>query len=192
MDLWVSVNPVADTFERFIFTDPEGERRLLAFMTLLRNEAHVGRFVLSFDDQPTTLRELFRHLSATARAPPPLTSSSPGGSPRDCRPASRSGCARRSTATRTWATAPGPTGNRSSRGFPPFPRRSASSGRARRCLSPTITRADIEATRARLGGRPLLLYDNPLVEEYDEPDALGIVLAPPRGRDPGLRDVVAA
>jgi hypothetical protein len=191
MDLWVSVNPVADTFERFIFTDPEGERRLLAFMTLLRNEAHVGRFVLSFDDQPTTLRELsdiFRYGASAAPAHLELARRIAAGLP---------------PGVALWLCASvycdahlgdgsGPYGKPFLEGLPSLPSTIGIVWTGPKVLSPTITRADIEATRARLGGRPVLLYDNPLVEEYDEPDALGIVLAPPRGRDPGLRDVVAA
>lgn len=59
-------------------------------------------------------------------------------------------------------------------------------------LSPTITVADLEATRRRLGGRPLLLYDNFTVENFNEDDAMALILGALRGREPGIRDVVAA
>jgi hypothetical protein len=191
MVLWVSVNPVGDTFERFVFTDPEGERRLLAFMALLRNDAHVRRVVLSFDDQPTTLRELsdiFRYGASAAPAHLELARRIAAGLP---------------PGVALWLCASvycdahlgdgsGPYGKAFLAGLPALPSTIGIVWTGPRVLSPTITRTDIEATRARLGGRPILLYDNPVVADFDERDALGIVLAPPRGRDPGLRDVVAA
>jgi hypothetical protein len=191
MDIWVSINPVADTAERFVFTDPDGEQRLLAFVRLLRKDADVRRVVLSFDDQPTSLRELsdiFRYGASSAPAhldlARRLASELPPG-------------------VALWLCASvycdahlgdgsGPYGKALLEGLPALPATIGIVWTGPRVISPTITRADIEAARARLGGRPILLYDNALVNDYDERDALGLVLAPPRGRAPGLRDVVAA
>ena len=191
MEIWTSINPVDDTREKFVFTDPDGERRLLAFMTRLRNEAHVRRVVLSFDDQPTVLRELsdvFRYGASAAPAHLDLARRIAAGLP---------------AGVALWLCASvycdahlgdgsGPYGKAFLAGLPALPPSIGIVWTGPKVLSPTIKRADIEATRARLGGRPILLYDNAVVNDYDEPDALGIVLAPPRGRDPGLRDVVAA
>jgi hypothetical protein len=58
-------------------------------------------------------------------------------------------------------------------------------------VSPKVTRADIEATRARLGGRPLLLYDNFPMSDGAPPDAIALALIPLAGRDPGIADVLA-
>jgi hypothetical protein len=191
MDLWVSVNPVADTAERFVFTDPEGEQRLLAFMRLLRKEAGVRRVVLSFDDQPTALRELsdvFRYGASSAPAHLDLARRLASGLPPDV---ALWLCASAYCDTQL-GDGSGPYGKAFLAGLPALPATIGIVWTGPRVLSPTITRADIEATRARLGGRPLLLYDNGLVDAYDAQDALGLELAPPRGRAPGVRDVVAA
>lgn len=191
MEIWASTNPVDDTREKFVFTDPDGERRLSAFMTLLRNEAHVRQMVLSFDDQPMTLHELsdiFRYGASSAPAHLELARRLAAGLPRDvafwfcaavyCDAHLRDGS--------------GPYGKPFLAGLSALPSSIGIVWTGPKVLSPTVTRADIESTRARLGGRPMLFYDNSLTNEYDVADALGIVLAPPRGRDPGIRDVVAA
>jgi hypothetical protein len=56
--------------------------------------------------------------------------------------------------------------------------------------SPTITRAELEATRARLGNRPLLLMDSFPENDNDEDDAIAVMLGAVRGREAGIRDVV--
>lgn len=191
MEIWVSINPVADTRERFIFTDPDGERRLLAFARMLRRRAGVRRIVLSFDDQPTELRELsdiFRYGLSAAPAHLDLARRVALSLPAN---------------VALWLCASaycdshlgdgkGPYANAFLRGLPSIPREIGIVWTGPRVLSPSITRADLEATRARLGGRELLLYDNFPVNDYDEKDALGLFLAALRGRDPGIRDVVAA
>jgi hypothetical protein len=191
IDIWVSVNPVADTAERFVFTDPDGERRLLAFMQLLRKEAGVRRVVLSFDDQPTTLRELsdvFRYGASSAPAHLDLARRLASGLP----PGVALWLCASVYCDAQLGDGSRPYGKAFLAGLPTLPPTIGIVWTGPRVISPTITRADIEATRARLGGRPILLYDNALVHDYDEPDALGMVLAPPRGRAPGLRDLVAA
>ena len=191
MDVWVSINPVADTFEQFVFTDPDGERRVLAFATLLRKSAEVRRIVLSFDDQPSTLRELsdvFRYGASSAPAHLDLVRRLAFRLPRG---------------VALWLCASvycdshlgdgsGPYGKAFLEGLPALPPDIGIVWTGPRVLSPTITRADVAATRARLGGRPILFYDNSLTNDYDVEDALGLVLAPPRGRAPEIREVVAA
>ena len=191
MDVWVSVNPVGDTFERFVFTDPDGERRLIGFATLLRERADVRRIVLSFDDQPTALRELsdvFRYGASSAPAHLDLARLLASRLPRG---------------VALWFCAAvysdahlgdgsGPYGKAFLAGLKTLPQDIGIVWTGTDVFSPTITRADIAATRARLGGRQLLFYDNSLTNDYDAEDALGLVLAPPRGRAPEVREVVAA
>jgi len=57
LDPWVSINPVADGPAPFVFSDPAGEDRIVAFAALLRKRAGIRHLVLSFDDQPTELTE---------------------------------------------------------------------------------------------------------------------------------------
>ena len=191
MDLWVSINPVADTGERFVFSDPDGERRLLAFAAMLRKQAGVRRIVLSFDDQPTELRELsdvFRYGLSAAPAHLDLARRMASGLPKDVAPWL---CAAAYCDTHL-GDGTGAYGKAFLAGLPALSPDVGIVWTGPKVLSPTITREDLEATRARLGGRRLLLYDNVLVKDHDEANALGLVLAPLRGRAPGIREVVAA
>jgi beta-N-acetylglucosaminidase-like protein len=191
MDLWISVNPVADTSERFVFTDPEGERRLLAFVALLHKDAGVRRVVLSFDDQPTVLSDLsdiFRYGASSAPAHLDLARRLASGLP----PGVALWLCASAYCDTHLGDGSGPYGKAFLEGLPSISPAIGIVWTGPKVLSPTITRADIDATRARLGGRPILLYDNGLVNDYDEGDALGMNLAPPRGRAPGIRDAVAA
>jgi hypothetical protein len=190
MDLWVSINPVADTGERFVFSDPDGERRIVAFAAMLRKQAGVRRIVLSFDDQPTELRELsdvFRYGASTAPAHLDLARRVASGLPRDVAPWLRASI----SCDAQLGDGTGPYAKAFLRELPSIPREIGIVWTGPKVLSPTITRADLEATRSRLGGRQILLYDNSLVNDYPEGDALGLVLAPLRGRAPGIRDLVA-
>jgi len=191
MDLWVSINPVAETGGKFVFTDPDGERRLLAFVTLLGKQAGVRRIVLSFDDQPTTLRELsdiFRYGASAAPAHLDLTRRLASSLSRD---------------VALWLCASaysdvhlgdgtGPYTRAFLAGLPSLPPGIGIVWTGPTVLSPTITRADLEATRARLGGRPLFLYDNFPVNDDAYDDTMALILGALRGREAGIRDVVAA
>ncbi len=191
MEIWVSINPMGDTREGFVFSDPDGERRILEFARLLRRKARVRRIVLSFDDQPNELSELsdiFRYGSSAAPAHLDLTRRIARGLPDGvalwlC--ASAYCDAHLGDGTSPYAHA-------FLRELPSIPREIGIVWTGPRVLSPSITRAELAATRARLGGRRILLHDNFLVNDYEERNALGLVLAALRGRDPGLRDVVAA
>ncbi len=191
MDVWISINPVADSFERFVFSDPDGERRLLNFATMLRKDANVRRIVLSFDDQPTTLRELsdvFRYGASSAPAHLDLARRVSLAQPQDV---AWWLCASVYCDTHL-GDGSGAYGNAFLAGLPALPSTIGIVWTGPNVLSPTITDGDIAATRSRLGGRPLLLYDNALTNDFDEEDALGMVLAPLRGRAPGIRDLAAA
>jgi len=191
MDLWISINPVADTFGAFVFSDPEGERRLLAFVTLLEEKAGVRRIVLSFDDQPTELRELqdvFRYGASSAPAHLDLVRRLAAALPPDV---ALWMCA----ATYCDAHLGDGQGLYSKpflAGLATLPPGIGIVWTGPKVLSPTITRANLEATRARLGGRPLFLYDNLPVSESDERDEMALMLGALRGREAGIRDVVAA
>ncbi len=191
MDLWVSINPVADSGERFVFSEPDGERRLLAFATMLRKKAGVRRIVLSFDDQPTTLRELadvFRYGGSSAPAHLDLARRVALGLPRDV----HFWMCASSYCDAHLGDGTGPYTKAFLAGLPALPPDMGIVWTGPSVLCPTITRADLAATRARLGGRQLLLYDNFPVSGDDESDAMALILGALRGRDPGIRDVVAA
>jgi hypothetical protein len=191
MDLWVSLNPTVDSAGTFVFSDPDGERRLLAFATLLRKEAGVRRIVLSFDDLPTELRELadiFRYGLSTAPAHLDFVRRVSSSLPSD---------------VALWMCASaycdahlGDGQGRYSKAFlaglPALPREVGIVWTGPKALSPSITRADLEATRARLGGRRLLLYDNFPVNDDDRGDAMALILGALRNRDAGIRDVISA
>jgi hypothetical protein len=147
--------------------------------------------VLSFDDQPTALRELsdvFRYGASAAPAHLDLARRIAAGLPPGvafwlcasvyCDAHLRDGS--------------GPYGKPFLEGLPALPSSIGIVWTGPKVLSPTITRADIEATRARLGGRPILLYDNFPVSDDDDDDAMALILGGLRGRDAGIRDVVAA
>ncbi|HEX4823282.1 MAG TPA: beta-N-acetylglucosaminidase domain-containing protein [Candidatus Polarisedimenticolaceae bacterium] len=188
--LWVSINPVADTRNTFVFSDGDGERKLLAFMKKLHAKAGVDRFILSFDDQPTKLHELrdiFRYGFSSAPAHLDLAARIAAKLPKG---------------TALWlcaaAYADVHLGDGSGPYSAPFlegvPKLSPSIGivwTGPDVLSPKVTRADLEKTRARLGGRPLLLYDNFPVNDDETGDALGLILGALRNREPSIRDEVA-
>jgi hypothetical protein len=58
-------------------------------------------------------------------------------------------------------------------------------------VSVSITRAQIDAARARLGGRPMLLYDNFPMNDETPPNAFALALVPLSGRDPGIAESLA-
>lgn len=191
LDLWVSVNPPADTGERFVFTAGDEENRIVAFVKLLRRKIRLRHLVVSFDDQPTELSDLediFRYGRSAAPAHLDLV---------------RRLAARLPKSLDLWMCASaycdahlgdgtGPYSKPFLEGLPSLPERVGIVWTGPRVISPSITRADIEATRKRLGGRRILLYDNAYANDDEANDAMALVLAPLRKRDPGLRDVVAA
>jgi lipoprotein signal peptidase len=191
IDLWVSINPVADTRERFVFHETAGERRIAAFIRKLRAKAGVTHIVLSFDDQPVELREfgdIVRYGSSAAPAHLDLVSRiavrlPAGVSLWFCAAAY---CDAHLGNGRGAYAAPFLAGLSS---LPPSIGMVWTGPGVR---SHAITQGGLEATRARLGGRNLLLYDNFPVNDDDTGDALALVLGALRHRDPGIRDTVAA
>jgi len=189
MDVWISVNPVADTGERFVFSDPDDERRLAAFLTLVREKAGVTRVVLSFDDQPRELRELadiFRYGAGSAPAHLDLVSRVAASLPGE---------------TALWfcgaaycdahlGDGTGPYAKAFLEGVKALPPSVGIVWTGPTVVSPSISRSDLQATRTRLGGRKLLLYDNFPGSEDDA--GMALILGALRNRDPLMRDQVAA
>jgi len=187
---WVSINPVADTRGRFVFSDPDGERRIAAFIAMLREQAGIRRIVISFDDQPTELRvlsDVFRYGASAAPAHLDLVARLAASAPKDvllwlC--ASAYCDAHLGDGTKPYAKA-------FLAGLPALPAAIGIVWTGPLVVSPAISRADITATRARLGGRELLFYDNFPANDNEKDDAIALILGALRGRDPGIRDVVA-
>jgi hypothetical protein len=193
MDLWVSINPVEDSGGQYVFTDPDAERRLLAFVAKLNKKAGVHRIVLSFDDQPTALADLadvFRYGASAAPAHLDLARRIAAGLPRGvalwlCASA---------YCDQHLGDGQGPYSKPFLAGLSALPKEIGIVWTGPKVVSPTVTVADLTATRARLGGRPLLLYDNFPMNETDdaENDVMALILGALRGREPGIRDLVAA
>ena len=189
MDVWISVNPVADTGGRFVFTDPDDERRLSAFLKLVQEKAGVTRVVLSFDDQPRELSELsdiFRYGAGSAPAHLDLVGRVAASLPGD---------------TALWfcgaaycdahlGDGTGPYAKTFLEGLKALPPSVGVVWTGPTVVSPSISRSDLLATRARLGGRKLLLYDNFPGSEDDT--GMALILGAIRNRDPLMRDQVAA
>ena len=191
IDVWVSLNPVADSWGKFVFSDPDGVRRILAFAGKLREQAGVTGFILSFDDQPVELREfrdIVRYGPSSAPAHLDLVRRVAAGLPEGlnlwlCAAAYCD--AHLGEGTLPYAKA-------LLEGLPEVPASVGVVWTGPRVLSPTITAASLAAARARLGGRRMLLYDNFPTNEDDPHDALALILGALRGREPGIRDQVAA
>jgi beta-N-acetylglucosaminidase len=191
LDLWVSLNPPADTDDAFVFSRREDEDRIVSYVALLRRKIHLRHLVVSFDDQPTELRELSdifaygrsaapAHLDLmrrlAARLPPDL----------DLWMCASAYC------DAHLGDGTGPYTKPFLEGLSSLPGRIGIVWTGPTVISPSITRKDIEATRRRLGGRRILLYDNAYANDDDSEDGMALVLAPLRRRDPGLSEVVAA
>ena len=190
LDPWVSINPVADGPAPFVFSDPAGEDRIVAFAALLRKRAGIRHLVLSFDDQPTELTEfadILRYGKSAAPAHLDLVRRIAARLPGDvdlwiCAAAYCDG---------HLGNGQGPYAKPFLEGLPSLPERIGIVWTGPRVISPSVDRAEIEAARARLGGRRLLLYDNALDNEDGKNDAMALLLAPLRNRDPGLASVLS-
>ncbi len=180
----VSVNPPADTGLRFVYREREGERRILSFFRLLRREAGVRDFVLSFDDQPTELREIrdvLRYGRSAAPAHLDLARRVAGRLPRG---------------TRLWLCASvysdvhlgdrgGPYSAPFLAGLPTLPPGIGIVWTGSAPISPAIDADMLRRARSFLGGREILLYDNFSAIEGGG-NALSAQLGPIRGRGPDL------
>lgn len=183
--VFVSVNPVADSLERFVFSEAAGETRIVRFLDLLRRKAWIEDFVVSFDDQPTRLEELSD-----------FTRYGPSAAPAHLDLTMRLEKAIRLRES-IWLCAAAYCDPHLGDGSGVYAR-SFLEGLGRlqprvgivwtgtSVASRSIDAADIAATRARLGGRRILLYDNYPQNDDSAREALGLVLGPLRRRDGDL------
>jgi len=188
--IFVSVNPVADSGGRFVFSNPEGARRIRKFLGLLRRQAGVRDFVLSFDDQPTELLELSDVLAyGRSSAPAHLDLAR-----KVARAVPRKGsywlCAA-AYCDRHLGDGSGPYTSPFLEGLDALPSRAGIVWTGPRVLSPSIMSEDLEATRRRLGGRELLLYDNYPVNGNHDRTALALILGPLRERAARLPELTS-
>lgn len=190
MQLWVSINPVEDSGEQVVFSDPDTEKRVLTFAAMLRKRAGARRIVLSFDDQPRDLHvlsDVFRYGTGAAPAHLDFTRRVASGLPKgDALWLCAAAYCDAHLGDGTGAYSKGLL-----EGLPALPPDIGIVWTGPSVLSPTITRAGLEATRARLGGRKLLLYDNFPVNGNEDGDAMALILGALTGREPGIREVVA-
>lgn len=181
----VSVNPVGATRDTFVFSSRDGEKRIRKFFRMLRRRAGVRDWVLSFDDQPTVLRELNDLLQFGMSAAPAHIDLA-------ARLARATG-----PRTRLWLCASaysdvhlgdgsGPYSSAFLRDLHRLPSDVGIVWTGPDVISPEISGADLARTGARLGGRTLLLYDNFGVNDDSRGTGLGLVLSPLRGRDPEI------
>jgi len=189
--LLVSVNPVADTHGRFVFSDPAGEDRIVRFASMLHARAGVSDLVLSFDDQPTEITDLSDILTYGRSAAPAHLD------------LVRRVAARLPPGMRLWlcaavycdahlGTGEGPYAKPFLEGLNSLPPTVGIVWTGPAVISPSIGRADLEGTRARLGGRKLLLYDNYPMGDEAPLGAFALSLAPLSARDPEIASVVHA
>jgi hypothetical protein len=186
----LSVNPVADSGGTFVFSERDGARRLARFLGLLRRRAGVREFVLSFDDQPTRLTELrdvVRYGTSAAPAHLDLTR----WIERRLERGAALWLAAAAYSDRHLADGSGLYARPFLEGLGALAPRVGIVWTGPAVFSPEITAENLRATRSRLGGRRLLLYDNYPVND-DPGDALGLVLGPLRGRAADLAGVAAA
>ena len=190
MELWVSIDPIADSGAAFSYQDEGIVNRWLAFAALLRDQADVRRMVLSFDDQPaqlTDLSDIFRFGAGAATPQVEFARRLKAVLPGD---------------VTTWllasvdsdaqlgdGTSPEAKAFLDGIGSLPAGMGFVWAGPERRSL--TITRASLEASRARLGNRPLLLMDPYPENDNDEDDAMALIMGAIRGREAGIQDVVS-
>ena len=184
LTLCVSINPVADSSGRFVFSGTDGEDRIARFASLLER-AGVSDFVLSFDDQPIVLSDLSdleRYGRSAAPAHLDLV---------------RRVASRLPSGMRLWfcpaaycdahlGEGTGPYAKPLLEGLASLPSSVGIVWTGPEVVSVTITRAQIEASRARLGGRAMLLYDNFPMNEEIAPNAFAMALIPLSGRDPAI------
>jgi hypothetical protein len=190
MEVWVSISPIGDSAEQFVFSDPADENRLLSFIDALQKKAGIRRFVLSFDDQPTelhALRDVFRYGASAAPAEVELAARvraklPPGATLFLCGSAYCDG--HLGDGTQPYA-----------KGFlaaiPKLPADVGIVWTGPEVISREVTAAGMRATRERLGGRAMLLYDNFPANDNETGDAISLILGALRNRDPGLRDALA-
>ena len=182
--LLVSANPPADSRGAFVFSDPRGLERLARFAELLHGVG-VTDFVLSFDDQPRTLENLgdvLRYGEGAAPAHLDLTARLAARLP----PGMRLWLCASAYADVHLGDGTGPYTRAFLEGLPVLPPAVGIVWTGPQVVSATITRQDLQRTRARLGGRPLLLYDNFPENESRWRDGIAVVLGPLRGRAPDL------
>ena len=181
----VSINPVTDTGGALVFSESDGEDRIVAFADLLREETGVRDVMLAFDDMPTELTELrdvVRYGRGAAPAHLDLV---------------RRVARRLPRSDRLWlcplphcdahlGDGTAPYASAFLRHLPSVPRRVGIAWTGPEVIARSVTAADIAATRRRLGGRRVLLYDNYPVNDDGHRDALAVNLGPLRQRDPRL------
>jgi hypothetical protein len=186
----VSVNPVADSRLAFVFSEDDGEKRIARFLRLLRDQAGVREFVVSFDDQPSRLKELsdvLRYGVSSAPAHLDLAARLERSLRRD---ESLWLCAA-VYSDQELGEGRGPYTGPFLDGLARLPARVGIVWTGPRVVSPSISGADIAATRARLGGRKILLYDNyPFNDDFGS--GIGLILGPLRRRSADLPGQVAA
>jgi hypothetical protein len=188
--LVVSINPVADSGGSFVFEEAEAERRIGKFLRLLRSVG-VRDFVLSFDDQPTELVEL-RDIVRFGRCSAPAHLDLAARVERFLRREERLWLCGAAYSDAHLDDPEEVYGKHFLAGLPRLPQRIGIVWTGPEVVSREIRLEQIRATRARLGGRSILLYDNYPVNDDGPRDALGLVLGPLRNRDPRLHEEVEA
>jgi hypothetical protein len=163
---------------------------LLAYIALLEASAGVRHLAVSFDGQPKELRELsdiFAYGRSAAPAHLDLARHVAAAQSPDValwlRPAADS--------DDQWADESTAYGAEFQRGLSAIPAGVGIVWAGPKERSPAITRADLAAARARVAGRPLLLADGFPGNDNGANDAMALLLGALRGREAGIRDVVA-
>jgi hypothetical protein len=183
--IYVSVKPYANSSGSFTFTNKDDIKRLHKFCRLLQRQAGIHNFVLSFMQAPLRLsdvRDIVRYGLSAAPAHLALAAALQR---------------RMRGQDRLWLT---PAVSSDFHLYNPHLRYSSLlltalqkldrrigivwSGPA--ALSPAIGASELEVSRSRLGGRPLLLQDRCSFGPTGEMISLAVALGPLRNREPAI------
>jgi len=188
--IFVSLDPVAAAGGEYVFSDPGHARRIEEFFGLLRR-AGVRDFVLSFGDEPTVLTALadvVRYAGSSAPAHIDLAQTLE----RSLRRKESFWLCGATYCDAHLGDGTEPYAREFLEGLSRLPRRVGIVWTGPDVVSPSITSEGLAATRERLGGRKILLYDNYPANRNHDGLALALILGPVRERDPDLGSEVAA
>ncbi len=185
------LEPVLDARGEFVFSNKDGVRRLLRFVQLARREAAVRHFVVCFQRAPLRLTEL-ADLLEYGRVAAPAHVELTRKIARKLRGGERLWLAPAIFSDRHLDDPRVRYAGALLEALAQLDPRVGVVWSGPQPVSPSITAADLDATRRRLGGRELILDDRFPANGSGQRIPLGLVLGPLRERDPATVDEVAA
>ncbi len=185
----VCLDPVTDRDGAFVFSSRADDARIREFLRLLRREAGVHDFVVSFGDAPaelSDLSDLLRYGRCAARAHADLVRRISEG----IAAGDRIWIAPAAPREETRDSGPGPCVDALAGALSGLPRSVGIVWTGPENPPASIRLADVEALRERLGQREILVRDRYSAIDAGA-DPLAVNLGPLRDRDPRLHEGVA-